>query len=464
MTFHVSNNITIGRARRGVIGLVAEQEPRARLVSDVSEQSAPPPDRSLPEIPENAPYCFRGNNILMLQGPVGPFFDRLAQDLRWAGANVHKINFNGGDLFYFPRNATSFTDSMEHFPSFLARVCEEKRIDTIMLFGDCRGPHRMASEFATKAGIDVHVFEEGYVRPDYITMERHGVNGRSAMPRSGIFYLNAEAPEPPSSRTVGQTIWYSTGWAFTYYFWAVALWPFFPRYRHHRPLSWFEGLRWVRGAARKYIYRSREVSAANSLLGASPPRFFLVPLQVHNDAQVGVHSLFESVEHFIRHVASSFAANAAEDASLVFKHHPMDRPYTDYSRLIRKLRQETGLGRRLVYVHDLHLPTLMNNAEGVVTINSTTGLSAIHHGKPTLALGDAVYRIDGLTASASLDSFWKTAQDFPVHAELYKQFRRQLIHRTQLNGNFYRRINIPGTLAGIDWTRGQLADRESGES
>ena len=84
-------------------------------------------------------------------------------------------------------------------------------------------------------------------------------------------------------------------------------------------------------------------------------------------------------------------------------------------------------------------------------------MSAIHHGKPTLALGDAIYRIDGLTAHTDLDKFWTCAEDFPVHSDLYKNFRRQLIYRTQLNGNFYRRIKIPGTLAGINWTRGSLS-------
>ncbi|MGP1354739.1 MAG: capsule biosynthesis protein [Parasphingopyxis sp.] len=431
--------------------------PPATLVSDNSAADVERGDfrDTLPEIPENAPYCFRDRNILMLQGPVGPFFNRLAKDLQWAGAKVHKINFNGGDWFYFPANATSFWDSLDKFPAFLNRVCEEKRIDTIMLFGDCRKMHRMASEIASERGIEVLVFEEGYIRPDYITMESHGVNGRSKMPRAGIFYLNASAPEPAETSTVGKSIWHATGWAFTYYFWAIVLWPAFPRYRHHRPLSWFEGLAWVRGAARKYWYRLKNRADIAKLSSDAAPPFFLVPLQVHNDAQIGVHSEFETIEEFIRHVVRSFADHAPRDALLVLKHHPMDRPYTDYTRLVRKLRDKTGLGQRLIYVHDPHLPTLIQNAKGMVTINSTTGLSSIHHGKPTLALGDAVYCIDGLTASATLDEFWTRADEFSVHPDLYQSFRNHIIYRTQLNGNFYRRIKIPGTLAGIDWARGK---------
>lgn len=441
---------------------MASKLPPAHLVESPTAENLTEihPQRALPEIPGDAPYCFRGRKILMLQGPVGPFFNRLAKDLRWAGANVHKVNFNGGDWFYFPRDATGFTDNVAAFPAFLERICDEKRIDTIMLFGDCRDMHRIASDHAEARDIEVYVFEEGYIRPDYITMEKYGVNGRSAMPRAGIFYLNTPAPDPLPPAEIGQTFWRTAGWAFTYYFWSIVLWPLFARYRHHRTLSWFDGLRWVRGSFRKSWYQWREAGVVERLTRDDHPRFFLVPLQVHNDAQVGVHSVFDDIEEFIRDVTASFAAHAPDDIHLVIKHHPVDRPYTDYSTLIHKLREETGLGGRLIYVHDPHLPTLIGKAEGIVTINSTTGLSAIHHGKPTLALGNAVYRIDGLTATVSLDRFWISAQDFPVHADLYRNYRHQLIHRTQLNGNFYKRLKIPGSMAGIDWSRGKPTDSE----
>ena len=44
---------------------------------------------------------FKGKRVLLLQGPVGPFFTRWAEDLRQAGAQVFKVNFNAGDWFYY---------------------------------------------------------------------------------------------------------------------------------------------------------------------------------------------------------------------------------------------------------------------------------------------------------------------------------------------------------------------------
>lgn len=40
---------------------------------------------------------FASKRVLLLQGPVGPFFWNLAKDLRSVGATVFKFNFNAGD-------------------------------------------------------------------------------------------------------------------------------------------------------------------------------------------------------------------------------------------------------------------------------------------------------------------------------------------------------------------------------
>ncbi|MFW2828915.1 capsule biosynthesis protein [Sphingomonas sp. ID0503] len=426
-----------------------------RLISSKTGTSAPiRSGRSLPAIAADGPYAFRNRNILMLQGPVGPFFVRLAQDLRWAGANVHKINFNGGDWLFYPRGATNYRGKPEDFPVFLQRICRARRIDVIMLFGDCRPIHSSVRQVAEMLDIRVEVFEEGYVRPDYVTMETHGVNGHSALPRSPIFFLNTPAPPPAKALSVGQTIWHTGLWAFIYYFAAVLLWGLYPFYRHHRPLSWFEGLRWVRGWYRKQWYAWRNRPQFERLMADDAAPFFLVPLQVHNDAQIRVHSDFPGVKPFIEQVVKSFAAHAPPDTLLVFKHHPMDRAYCNYAQFLSGLARDHGLRGRIVYLHDEHLPSLLNKAKGVITINSTAGLSAIHHGCPTLALGDAIYRIDGLTASTTLDQFWTSADQHQIHRDLYRRFRDHLINRTQINGNFYRRLHLPGTLSGLNWSRG----------
>lgn len=56
---------------------------------------------------------FKDKRVLLLQGPVGPFFKRLAADLRGAGAQVHKVNFNAGDWLFYPRGAIAYRGTMD---------------------------------------------------------------------------------------------------------------------------------------------------------------------------------------------------------------------------------------------------------------------------------------------------------------------------------------------------------------
>jgi capsular polysaccharide export protein len=396
-------------------------------------------------------HAFNGKRVLLLQGPVGPFFRRLAKDLSLAGARVFKVNFNGGDLLFFPAGAVPFRGPMEDWPAFLEELLDTLNIDVILLFGDCRPIHRAAHEIAMRRGLDVGVFEEGYVRPDYVTLERYGVNGHSRIPRNPLFYLNRPIRRTVPPVAVGNTYWHSVLWACLYYLAAGVLKPLFPRYVHHRPLTLLEALPWVRSVWRKLSCAVKERDVAGRLTGELSKRFFLVPLQVHNDAQVQVHSDYDSVAIFIRHVVESFARHAPKRMVLVIKHHPMDRAYFDYTKLIRDLAGAHGLQDRCLYIHDQHLPSLLKHACGVVVVNSTVGLSALFHRTPVKVCGKALYDMHGLTYQGPLDRFWCEAHRFPPNSKLYRSFSSYLIQKTQLNGSIYKRIPAMILATGMRW-------------
>ena len=271
----------------------------------------------------------------------------------------------------------------------------------------------------------VWVFEEGYLRPDWITYERDGVNGHSRMSRDPEVYRAAyraagSPPEPPAL-PVGDTFregaWYSTLNALAYTFANQG----FPHYEHHRNLNaLYHAQSWVLGAARKQYFAWREEGVLEDIVRRFDGRYFFVPLQVHCDFQIQ-HSPYDDITDFIHEVVASFAKLAPQDHALVLKHHPMDRPFRDYSELFDSLRREHGLEGRLFYIHDLHLPTLLKHARGCVTINSTVGLSAIHHRTPTKVMGNAVYDMRGLTHQGSLESMWQAPE--PVDIETYHAFR-----------------------------------------
>ena len=394
---------------------------------------------------------FKGKRILLLQGPVGPFFRRLAEDLEWAGAQVCKINFNGGDWVFYPQKSTLYRGTPEEWPAFFEQFVAEKGINFVFLFGDCRPIHIAAHGVARRLGIEVGVFEEGYIRPDYVTFERFGVNAHSSLPRNPLVYLHTSVPTPPAPQRVRPAFWITARWAMLYYAASHACRWLFPHYRHHRPLQIWEGLHWLRGFWRRWHYRILEEDVETTLSGPLSGKYFLAALQVHVDSQIHVHSGFGSVQEFIGEVMTSFASNASPEDHLVIKHHPLDRGYHDYTRFIDRHSRQLAIEGRVHYIHDQHLPLLLDHAKGVVVINSTVGMSAVHHGKAVKVCGDAFYDMQGLTFQGSLDAFWQKAPHQIPDPDLYLRFRNYLILTTQLNGNFYRRLHVPGVASGLVW-------------
>lgn len=396
---------------------------------------------------------FSDKNVLLLQGPHGPFFSRVAQALREAGAkSVEKINFNGGDHFYFPSQAQAYRGQLADWPDYLDIFLRTHGIDCILVFGDCRPIHAAAGRVAQERGVQYWVFEEGYIRPNFITLEQHGVNALSSLPTSRDVYDAWPHTSLPEEVSVPASFGLAALYAMVYFTAATLAWPWFWRYQHHRSLSMLDGLCWVRSYWRKKHFQTVEANVLDGLKPNEGQKFFLAVLQVASDAQVIVHSPFQSVAEFIVDTVESFAQHAPADVVLLIKHHPMDRGYSDYSQLIGSLSKAFGLDNRVRYIHDQHLPTLLAHAEGVVTINSTVGLSALFHGTPVITRGDSIYSLPGLTCQGSLEEFWRTPQDFKPDGVLHTKFRHYVTVHTQINGSFY--VMLPGSdAAGMRWNK-----------
>jgi len=210
-----------------------------------------------------------------------------------------------------------------------------------------------------------------------------------------------------------------------------------------------EGARWIRSGFRKVRYQHAEKNVLDKIIAEYDDNYFVCPLQVHCDMQVVVHSKFNSIEHFIGEVLTSFARHAAPNKAIVFKHHPMDRAYTNYSILFENLIGELGLQGRVFYVQDVCLPSLLHSAEGTVVINSTVGMSSLFHGTPVKTMGKAIYDLPGLTAQRSLESFWH--RPGRVDRGLFAAYRQYLVETNQLNGSFVAPLKkISG--AGLRWS------------
>ena len=158
--------------------------------------------------------------------------------------------------------------------------------------------------------------------------------------------------------------------------------------------------------------------AAVSYLEATRPSYYLLPLQLESDYQIRTHSRFKSMAHVMQVVLESFARGAPSDSLLVIKLHPLDNGLSNFRKQARRITGRLGLGERVLVMDGGHLPTLISRSQGVVVVNSTSGLSALHHHRPVAVLGRAIFDVAGLTYQG--DSTVSGAKRTPPDPEIYQ--------------------------------------------
>jgi capsular polysaccharide export protein len=384
-----------------------------------------------------------GRAFLFLQGMATRFFERLGQALAERGHAVHRVNFNGGDrAFWRLPGAVDFTGRPGEWPEFLDRLVVDKAISDIILFGDCRPLHRAAIRVVEARLLRIHVVEEGYLRPDWITFEEGGVNGHSVLPRDPGWYRERARSLPPwrnppavpgsfRRRAVEDVVYTMASMA--------GVWRF-PHYATHRPYyQLIEYAGFLRRLALKR-HAERRAAAAIESLADGPEPLFLFPLQLDCDYQVRVHSPFRAMHLAIEHILKSFADHAPAAARLVVKLHPLDSGLVDWAAITGYLAVELGIADRLTILDGGDLGKLLARQPAVVTVNSTVGTLALTCGLPVIALGKAVYDIAGLTFQGELDEFWSTPT--PPDAALFDAFRRVLAGRCLIPGSFFNEAGL----------------------
>ncbi len=378
-------------------------------------------------------------SFLFLQGPHGSFFPKLGHELEQVGHQVRRINFNGGDHATWP-TGDAFRGRHIAWRAHVDAYLKRHAITDLVLFGDSRPHHIVAVRQARLAGVRVHVFEEGYIRPDWVTLERDGVNGNSTLSRDPAWYLNhARGLDPVGEYAAIPSYKTARGWAAFFYYAEVVLqhwrFPFHGSHRDRNPV--WEGITFLR----RFRQRAEEQARAEADLARLRSRdFYLFPLQLNSDYQIRIHSGFATMHAAIRYVLKSFAAHAPAETGLVIKEHPLDSGLNDWRRVIDRVAAELGIRERIAFVEHADLINLVRGSLGMVTVNSTSGTLALAAGKPVKTLGDAVYDISDITDQRPLDLFWHapTAPD----AATYDAFCRVLANQCLIHGAFLSNVGI----------------------
>ena len=395
-------------------------------------------------------------NFLLLQGVATPFFSELGKALNSAGHSVLKVNFCGGDLLtgrFFSNTLknTNYRGGLKGLDAFYVSLFDEHNITDIILFGDTRPIHTPAVRIAKESNITVHVYEEGYFRPNWITLDKGGVNAFSSLSKDPDFYLSAFSNASNNKETAMNTggglairAWHDI----RYHAATLLLKKHFPHYQSHRPeRASKEYWGWIKRLPSLFLYyNDQSKQKINTLLKNQNP-FYLLPLQLDGDSQMRIHSPINTVSELIETTLKSFSTHAPDNSVLVIKNHPLDPWFINYPRLINKATKQYKIAKeRVIYLESGDINSLLDHAKGTVLVNSTVGTSALQKGCPVIALGSAIYDMAGLTFQGSLDQFWAEAN--PPNKELFDNFQKTVIEQTHINGAFYNRKGIEMAVKG----------------
>lgn len=430
------------RPMTGTVALSANGSDRTGLRAKLSGMPQPRP------IIARSPVA----TFLFLQGIASPFFSELGHALRERGHKVRRINFSSGDWLFWRGESDDYRGTSDGWPAYLDAYIREHAVTDLVLFGDCRPYHVAAIEAGKPLGVRVHVFEEGYIRPNWITCEHGGVNGSSTLPKTAaeIRAIARRLPQQGRAMPLTGDMARRSVWDIAYNIANIAFPYLYPGFRSHRPnhiAAEYGG--WIKKFLRRGRTR-RHAADVNRIYGAIQADYFLLPLQLDSDYQIRVHSPFLGVEGFMDRVIASFAKylrqHPGAQTRLLVKLHPLDSGIMDWRKRARQSARRHGVNDRIDFIDGGDLQALIDGSRGVVLVNSTVGMLSLERGRPTLATGVAIYNVPGLTHQGDIDSFWHAPT--PPDMALMADFRRVVMHRTQINGGYFSTSAIERAVAG----------------
>ncbi|MEZ5751190.1 MAG: capsular biosynthesis protein [Paracoccaceae bacterium] len=378
--------------------------------------------------------------FLFLQGPHGPFFSQLGALLRSAGCKVWRVGFNRGDQAYWAGEGfIPFTAPQAEWPEQVASLFDIHAITDLVLYGDTRFVHAEAVAQARARGITVHVFEEGYLRPWWVTYERGGSNGHSRLMDLGVPEMRRALENCEVDLLDAPAHWgdmrHHIFYGFAYHARVLLANRAYRHFKPHRSMN-------VRDEFLLYLRRllamplhavERRVATWRVKTGGFP--YHLALLQLEHDSSFQMHSPFSTMTEFLDVTIRGFAEGAPRHHHLVFKAHPLEDGRTRLKADILRIARSVGVAERVHFIRGGKLAGLLNAARSAVTVNSTAAQQVLWRGMPLKLFGRAVYDKPEFVSVQPLPEFFAT----PTRPDLraYRDYRRFLLETSQIPGGFY---------------------------
>ncbi len=383
--------------------------------------------------PAEASPRLDGRHILFLQGPSSRFFLHAAEACVALGAKVARLCLCPGDRLYWSARfgaAIHYRGNPSLFRDYLSSVVEEMGITDIVMLGDGRIYHAEAIALLkeTRAAVP-WIVEHGYLRPDLILVETSGTGGKSDARERFLGSSDIVTSTLPTAEFPSSFLRYALLDIGFHLSNLLLSWFTHPQYQHHAldgPVREYYG--WAMKGLR-YPVRYRRTAYNLARIASYEGKLFLFPLQLATDYQIRLQGNGKSLQSTAHDILESFARSAPKEALLVVKEHPLDNGLFDWNRFVGEQASRFGIVDRVVFIAGGDLEALLLRSEGVITVNSTVGLSAIKLGKPCCVLGSAVYKLAGLVDEQPLDDFWSSpAAPEPDVRDRFVAFLRREVH------------------------------------
>lgn len=402
-----------------------------------------------------------GLHFLFLQGEPSPYYKKVGDGLAKLGCKVTRINFCAGDWVYWHGSSViNYRDTISGWPDYLIEFLHSNNVTDLFLCGEKRIYHRVAIDIALSRGIRVTVTDLGYLRPDWITLERDGMNGSSRFTRNPdqIVMLASNLPEIDLNVRYKNNVLKIEVQYLLFELANALLRFFFPHYR--RTDNRTNLLRHYLSGIRRFTLsksNKRKIEKQWSVFKEKEYSYFLLPMQLEYDYSILSYSRFSGMEEPILLVMKSFSENANVEDRLVFKSHPLDSGIKNWSRLIYQWALKAGIADRIEFFDGGNLDQMIKDSKGMVTVNSTSGIRALQLGRPVKILGSAIYDVVGMVSQESLDEFWKKPQN--PNSELVHAFVKLMAQTVLVRGTFF---NEPGLSIAVKETVQRLYENRVG--
>jgi capsular polysaccharide export protein len=371
--------------------------------------------------------------VLFLQGPPSGFWRQLADAFEVQGIGTKRVNFSFGDLLYWRKDgAINYRGTLRAWPRYLTELIRREGITDILYYADRLPYHRLAARVGRKLGVRCYAVEFGYLRPDWITLERDGMGRFSHFPNDPEHIrriaAKVEAPDmvPHYAHTFNQEATNEVVYNLASYF-GRPLFPFYKSDKYYDPLM--DYLSWLPRMTR------RRHRLPENFFSDDSASTYLLALQLQSDYQIRGNSPYRHLSQMLDQVIQSFARYAPDRSRLLVKQHPLDNDLEAWSKVVMETAARYRVKDRVFFIEEGELGGILKRSAGVVVVNSTTGIQSLRANVPTITLGAAVYDIAGLTHQGGIDSFWRHPE--PIDKDLLADFISALAGAIQVKGNFY---------------------------